>query len=234
MGRYEDHLKLKMTSPSFEKEVIVALPDGSGSAYIAITGENCRISDICATQTDEVVTQDDIPRIVGVTSYIDRMESDVKNIQVDRERSASTQGIELRDRLRINFHTMSLPGASFVWHCPYIVIFCSDDGSVGGENYREYGLVKIYGENEGDNEFAYNSISMKKTDDFLGWDEWKEINKNGMECEVTIRRKDKRIILKTKNQGIEMENITTVKDDADKVFVALTGDRVAITDIRVR
>ena len=234
MGRYEDHLKLKMTSPSFEKEVIVALPDGSGAAYIAITGENCRIKDISVSQTDEVVTQDDIPRIVGVTSYIDRMESDVKNIQVDRERSASTQGIELKDRLRINFHTMSLPGASFVWHCPYIVIFCSDDGSVGGENYREYGLVKIYGENEGDNEFAYNSISMKKTEDFLGWDEWKEINKNGMECEVTIRRKDKRIILKTKNQGIEMENITTVKDDADKVFVALTGDRVAITDIRVR
>ena len=234
MGRYEDHLKLKMTSPSFEKEVVVALSDGSRSAYIAITGENCKIRNICAEQTDEMVTQDDIPRIVSVTDYIDRMESDVKNIQVDRPRSASTQGIELKDRLKINFHTMSLPGASLVWHCPYIAIFYSDDGLIGGENYREYGLVKIYGENEGDNEFARNSISMKRTDEFSGWDAWKEINKKGMECEVSFRKKNNRVILKTKNQGIEIENVTTITDEPDKVFVALTGDQVAITDIRVR
>ena len=234
MGRYEDHLKLVMISPLFEKEVIVALPDGSKAAYIGITGENCEIKNISARSIDQETGQDDIPRIVSRTSYIDRMESDIKNIQIDRPRSDATEGIELMDRLKINFHTMSLPGASFVWHCPYIVLFYSEDGRVYGKNYREYGLVKIYGENEGDNDFAHNSISMKKTDEFQGWDAWKKINKEGLECVVAIKRKDNRIVIKTRNLGIEMENTTTVIDDLGKVYVALTGDQVAITDIRVR
>ena len=55
-----------------------------------------------------------------------------------------------------------------------------------------------------------------------------------MECKVAFRRKNGRIVLKTKNLGIEIENITDVTDDLDKVFVALTGDQVAITDIRVK
>lgn len=234
MGRYEDHLKLRMLSPSFEKEVIVALPSGSKSAYLAITGENCNIKNISAEKTGETVGPEDIPRIVSATSYIDRMESDVRNIQADRPRSASTAGVELKDRLRLMFHTMSLPGSKLVWHCPYFVLFYSDDGTVGGKNYREYGLVKLYGENEGDTEFAHNSITMKKTEEFPGWDVWKEANKKGLECEVTFRKKDNRIILKTRNLGIETENVTTITEAFEKVYVALTGDQVAITDIRVR
>ncbi|SFB30864.1 HDOD domain-containing protein [Acetitomaculum ruminis DSM 5522] len=234
MGKYEDHLKLKMISPSYEKEVIVALSDGSRSAYLAITGEYCRIKDISIELTGVKVTQDDITRIVSITSYIDRMESDIKNLQIDRLRSAYTQGIELKDRLRVKFHTMSLPSASLVWHCPYFVVFYSEDGKVEGKNYREYGLVKIYGENDGDTDYAQNSITMKKTEEFPGWDEWKENNKKGMECEVLLRKKNNRIILKTCNFGIDMENVTTINDGVEKVYVALTGEQVAITDIRVR
>ena len=162
-----------------------------------------------------------------------RMGSRIVPINSDEE-SAYTKGIELKDRLKINFHTMSLPGASFVWHCPYILIFFSEDGTVGGENYREYGLVKLYGENGDDSEYAHNSISMKKTEEFSGWDSWKDVNKTGMECEVSIRKKDNRVILKTLNLGIDLKNITTINDDKEKVFVALTGNQVAITDIRVR
>ena len=234
MGRYEDHLKLKMSSPAFEKEVTVALPSGSKAAYIALTGENCEIRNVSAEKTGKTAGPGDIPRIAAETSYIDRMESDIKNVQVDRPRSASTEGIELPDRLEILFHTMSLPGASLVWHCPYIVLFYSEDGKVGGRNYREYGLIKLYGENEGDTEFAYNSITMKRTDEFPGWDAWKTAGKQGMDCKVALRRKNDRIVLKTKNLGIEIENITDVTDDLDKVFVALTGNQVAITDIRVK
>ena len=234
MGRYDDHLKLVMISPLFEKEVIAALPDDSKSSYIGITGENCEIKNISVNRTGHVVGQDDIPRIVDRTSYIDRMESDIKNIQIDTPRSAATGGIELVDRLKINFHTMSLPGANLIWHCPYIVLFYSEDGKVGGRNYREYDLIKLCGENEGNSTFARNSIYMRKTDDFPVWDAWKKINKNGLECEVAIKRRDNRIVIKTMNLGIEMENTTTVMDGLDKVYVALTGDQVAITDIRIR
>ncbi len=234
MGRYEDHLKFEMSCPSYKKQVTVALPGGSKTAYIALTGENCELKEIKAEKTGETVGPEDITRIADRISYTDRMESDLKNIQIDRPRSASTRGVELKDRLTFCFHTMSLPESNLVWHCPYIVLFYSEDGEVYGENYREYGLVKIYGENEGDNEFAHNSIDVKKTDKFPGWDAWKEINKGGMECEAALRRKDNRIILKTKNLGIETENVTTISGDPGKVYAALTGDQVAITDIRVR
>ena len=233
-GRFEDHLKLRMISPSFEKEVIVALPSGSKSAYVAITGENCEIKDISVGRTGREVGQDDIPRIVDVTSYIDRMESDIKNVQIDRTRSAYTEGMEIKDRLKVNFHTMSLPEADLVWQCPYVVLFYSEDGKVGGKDYREYALVKLYGESDGDKEFARNGITVKKTEDFPGWDAWKEINKGGLECELTLRKVAKRIFLKTRNLGIEMENVTTIIDDANKVYLALTGDQIAITDIRIK
>ncbi|MCR4937901.1 MAG: HD domain-containing protein [Lachnospiraceae bacterium] len=233
-GRYEDHLKLKMNSPAYEKEVIIALPNGSQSAYISLTGENCEIKDISTEAAGKKTTEGDIPRIAEVKSYIDRIESDVKNVQIDRTRSASTEGIELKERLKINFHTMSLPGASLVWHCPYFVIFYSEDGKVGGPGYREYGLIKLYGENENNTKFAGNNISVRKTEEFPGWDTWKEINKAGLECEVTFRRKKDRVILRTCNMGVDMENITTITDGRDKIYVALTGDQVAITDIRLK
>ena len=79
---------------------------------------------------------------------------------------------------------MSLPVASLIWHCPYILLFYSDSGLVDGENYREYALIKMYGENEIRDDYA--------------------------------------------------ENTTVLKDSPGKAYVALTGDRCALTDIRVR
>ena len=233
MGRFGDHLKLVMTSPEYEKEVIVALPDGAKSAYAGLTGEQCRLRNITVQKTGKTVTADDIPRIAEEMSYIDRMESDMKNVQINGTRSASTDGIEIRDHLRIAFHTMSLPGSDLVWHCPYIVLFTSEDGTVGGSGYKEYAVVKLYGENEGKDEFAHNSITMKKHD-FPGWEAWKEINKKGLECEVMLERKGRRIILKTVNLGIEIVNTTEINELPDKVYAALTGDQIALTDIRVK
>ncbi|MBO4374388.1 MAG: HD domain-containing protein [Lachnospiraceae bacterium] len=233
MGRFEDHIKLKMVSPGFEKEVIIALPDRSRASYIALTGEHCRITEITVEKTKKEVSQNDIQRIAAGTSYIERMESDLKNVQIDRSRSVSTTGVRIKNRLKIIFHAMSLPSANLVWHCPFVILFSSDDGCVNGSGYKEYACIKLCGENDGDTEFATNSISVKKTDEFSGWDRWKEMNKKGLECEVSLRRKDDRIILKTKNLGIEIESITAIRDVRGDVYAALSGDQVALTDIRV-
>ena len=166
--------------------------------------------------------------------YIDHMESDIKNIQISQTRSAATEGIELKNRLRLNFHTMSLPVASFIWHCPYVAIYSSDDGKVFGENYHEYALIKFNGENEIKDHYSENEFNMKKKDTFPGWEEWKEKNKEGVECEVTFERKGNTIITTTENLGIYIINTTVIKDNPGKIYVALTGDRVALTDIRIR
>ncbi|MBQ9200614.1 MAG: HD domain-containing protein [Lachnospiraceae bacterium] len=233
-GRYEDHIKLIMKSPNNAKEVIVALPGGSKDTYIGLTGEHGVLSNISIEQTEEKTNADSIPRIVDEISYIDRMESDIKNIQIDRTRSASTIGIKIKNRMKLSFHTMSLPGSSLIWHCPYIVLFYADDKCVGGDNYREYSLIKLNGENEINDEFAINKFTMKKKDDFAGWEAWKTANKEGMECQVIFERKGNKIVTTTENMGIQIENITEVNEDMGEIYVSLTGDQCALTDIRIK
>lgn len=232
-GRCEDHIKLVMKTADYAKEVIIALPSRSKAVYIGITGENCRIENINVETTGEQVMLGDIPRIAQPVSYIDHLESDLKNIQIDRWMSDSTDGIEIDNRLKVCFHTMSLPEADLIWHCPYIVLFWSEDGRIGGKDYREYNLIKLNGEDQGDKEYAKNRFIVKRTPDFPGWDRWKEVNKEGLEVEVNIEKKGKRVILKTENLGISIENTTTITDDKSKVYVALSGDQVALTDIRI-
>ena len=75
---------------------------------------------------------------------------------------------------------------------------------------------------------------MKKKDNFAGWDAWKKLNKEGVEYEIALEKKGNRIILKAENLGISIESTTTILGDLNKVYVALTGDQVALTDIRIR
>lgn len=232
-GRYEDHLRLTMIGKDYAKEVVVALPNNSASAFIGLTGENCRLTNISVELTGESIALGDIPRIVDTVNYIDHLEADLPNVQIDRPRSAYTEGVEVKNKLKIEFNTMSLPGACLVWHCPYIVVYSSDDGTIGGQNYREYTMIKVNGENDIHDEYATNKFIMKKKPEFPGWEEWKKINKEGVECQVTFEKKGSQFILKTENQGIYIENITNFKEMPEKIYVALSGDQVALTDIRV-
>ncbi len=231
-GRFGDHMKLRMTGPEYVKEITVALPDSTKAAYIALTGEHCRLYDITSEHTGDVVKEGDIPRISDVINYLDHMESDIKNIQIDRPRSAATPGVEIKDHVRIAFHTMSLPGASLVWHCPYVVLFYSDDGLLGGKNYKQFNELKINGENNGENENCKTTFSMKKTDDFPGWDVWKDKNKEGLDCVLEFEKKGNQVSLVTETLGIRMES-TSVLNEPSKVYVSITGDQVVLTDIRV-
>lgn len=231
--RYHDHVRVKLTSRYGISEAIIALSNGVSWAYIGITGENCHIYDIETQKTQETIDDKEIERIADEVSYIDRIESDLPNIQINATRSASTVGIPVTDGRRISFHTMSLPMASLVWHCPYIVLFYSLDGQVNGPDYREYAMIKLNGEDNGSNEYVQNNFVMKKTGDFKGWDNWKERNKEGLEVDIDFVRRGSRLTLITSNQGIEIENTTTFAEAPEAVYVALTGDQVALTDIRV-
>lgn len=232
--RYEDHVSITMESSETHVETILVLPELYRKAYIGLTGENCIIKDISVQPTGEITSEVDIPKIADAISYIDRMESDLPNVQINSPLSAATEGITVKDGLLMEFHTMSISSINLVWNCPYIVLFHSDDKRVNGKGYREYALIKLNGEVSGDKDYAENDFSMKKTEDFAGWDDWKEKNKAGLECKVLFRRKGNRITLKTENLGISIENITTIHDGNEDVYMAITGDQIAITDIRIK
>lgn len=233
MSRYTDHLSVKMEGPGQSADYIVALPDKTKMAYLGITGEHCDITDISVEETEDEVKEGDIRRIVSEVSFINRLESDIPNTQVDGPRYAYTVGQELKESQCIEFHTMSLPSASLAWHCPYILIYHSDDGRVFGKGYEEYELIKLNGECSFDEKLVDSHFEMKKTDEFPGWEAWKTINKRGEECSIEIQCKLGKVIVHTENLGIVINDEIKLKEPSKKVYASITGDQVALTDIRV-
>lgn len=231
--RYKDHVLIKIDDGQKTISVTTALPNSTQYAYIALTGEHCTIKDFSIDKTDETIDEDYIERIAPFISFIDVPEGDIPNVQVDGYRFDTTGGIPITDGLELRFHSMSLPTANLIWHCPFIAIFTSEDGLAGGSGYREFALVRFDGENwESAHDDVRNEMSVEKTPDFMGWDAWKASNKEGYDCSVRFERKPDRIILTTENFGIHIKNITYISGDKE-VYAALTGDQVALTGIRI-
>jgi response regulator RpfG family c-di-GMP phosphodiesterase len=233
-GRYDDHLSIRMRSPAQTVDIILALPDTSKASYIGMTGENCHIYHLNVEKTGQQMEAGSIRKIVSKIRYTDRLESDLPNLQIDHARNVATEGIPIREERIVDFHTMSLPSANLIWHCPYIVLFDAKDGKVQGEDYKEYALIKLNGESTGDTETAENKLVMKKTSRFPGWDAWKARNKEGMECSVRFERKGNQVTVITENLGIYIEHTMILHEKAENIYAALTGDQVALTDIRLR
>ena len=128
---------------------------------------------------------------------------------------------------------MSLPTARLVWHCPFIVIYTSEDGQVNGKNYRELTVVRLDGEGWEEDDHAENRVHVNKLDDFTDWNSFKEKNKEGQDCELFIKIQSGQINISAEYCGLSIHSITTVTDDVPKLYATLTGDQCAITNIRI-
>lgn len=230
--KVKDHALVRICSSDGISEYILALPDSSRFVYIGLTGEHCRISDVRIGKSDKMVEDDYIPRIAEKISYIDVPAGDIPNVQVDGYRTESTDGIPIRDGMTISFRSRSLPTARLVWHCPSYVVFTSDDGTVYGQNYKEFSLVRLDGENWEAGNVADNKLLVDRHY-FNGWDSWKEYNRSGFECIVSFSRDGNKIVSQTENDGISIKCVTNIKAKADEVYVALSGDQCALTNIRI-
>ena len=156
------------------------------------------------------------------------------NVQIDGYRTDSTAVIPVTNGLKITFHSMSLPTATLIWHCPFIILFHSDDKKVNGEGYREFALIRIDGEYWETDEAVRNEIIVRKRDAFIGWDDWKKRNKEGIDCTVTFTRKGNTITTVTENMGIYIKNVTALEEDDTKdIYAVLSGDQVALTNIKI-
>ena len=232
--RIKDHALIKIIGNKETLQVTVALPDSSRFLYLGLTGEHVRISDLVVKKTDEEAPAGYIPRIAEEISYIDGPAGDLDNIQADGYRTCATKGIPVTDGLQISFHTMSLPTARLVWHCPFVVLFSADDGRVEGENYVEYMLQRFEGEGWASNPSCTVSFSNEQNESFGGWDAWKKLNKTGYDSVVTFARKDNTITITTENGGIKINTTMSVDTPNDKIYAALSGDQCAITNIRIK
>ena len=232
-ARFKDHMRLAIDDGREKIHVTVALPNCSQFSYIALTGEHCVIRDFSADKTDETIGENDIERIAPVISYIDGPAGDIPNVQIDGYRADATKSVPVSDGLEIRFHTMSLPSANLIWHCPFVVLKTTTANLENGRENTELALVRFNGEiwklEKGD---ITSELSVEKTPDFEGWEAWKENNKKGYDSRVTFERKGNRITMTTENLGIAIKTTTCIGAD-EKVYAFLTGDQVALTDIRI-
>ena len=233
-ARFRDHALIRVSDETRVFEVILALPDASRFSYIALGGEHCCIHNILVESDGMEIGPDDIPRIAEEISHIkDCPEGDPPNIQVDGWRTDATAGVPIRGGMTLSFHTMSLPTARLVWHCPFISVFSSGDGTVNGADFREYMLLRLDGENWESDDHVENKVQVEQLESFKGWNVWKDENRKGLDCVVTIERDGNVITMETENLGIAIHSVTTILDDVKDVYLALTGDQCAITNIRV-
>ncbi|MBR5683770.1 MAG: HD domain-containing protein [Ruminococcus sp.] len=231
--RYKDHVLIRLSNRFRFHEIILALPDSTRFAYLSITGEYCVIEDVDFSKTGETIGEGYIPRIAEEISYINVPQGDIPNVQIDGWRSDSSEGIELTDGMKLTFHSVSLPTARLVWHCPFVLLYTSDDGQVSGNNYRELTVVRLDGEGWEEDDNSENRVNVSKLDSFVDWNDWKAKNKEGQDCELLFRIDKERIIITTEYCGLSICCVTTVTDSVPKLYTALTGDQCAITNIHI-
>ena len=230
--RIKDHALIRIFGKKSTIEAVIALPDSSRFLHIALTGKHCRYFDIKAVKAESRTPSDYIPRIADEISYINVPAGDIPNVQIDSTRSDSTDGIRIKDGLKISFHTKSLPTARLVWHCAYIDVFSSDDGKVNGAGYRDIALIRLDGEYWGFEQDCTVNVQVNKSRDFNGWDDWKKKNMEGFDVTVTFKVEDNKITVSTENAGVDI-NITVAADMDKTVYAALTGDQCTVTNIRI-
>ncbi|MCR5473992.1 MAG: hypothetical protein K6F28_02190, partial [Lachnospiraceae bacterium] len=232
--RVKDHLLIRIKTLFGTRQTTIALEDSIRYAYIGITGENCIISNINTSYSEDKAGDDSITRIADEISFIDGPAGDIPNVQINGWRFQSSQAVPVTGDMRITFHSKSLPTARLVWHCPYVNLFYSKNGQTDGEGFVDYAVVRLDGEDWDSNDYANNENSNSKNDEFGNWDKWKERNRAGLDWEVTVRRNGNKVMVSSENAGVIVRFTSVIKLDPPEVFLALTGDQVAITDIRIR
>ncbi len=236
--KIKDHARITIHSVFQTVDAIIALPDSGRFVYLGLAGEHCTVKEITVNEAEAETPEEYIPRIAPEITFVNRKEGDIPNISIDGYREKHTKGVLVEDGMRLFFHTQSMPAANLVVHCAHIVLFSSDDGTAEGKNYVEFACIRMDGE-DATNEKATldgtspNKLTVHRSDDFAGWDAWKDQNKKGLDYEIDIRRRRNKIVMRTENAGINIESTTIVPKNTEHVYLALTGNMCSLMDIRI-
>lgn len=228
-----DHIRLQINDGYTEINATVVISDGARFAFLGITGQKCYISDITDIRSSEQYPKEAIPRIADEITYYSEPEGDIPNIQIESWRTNSTEGIPVNKNLDLSFHMRTFPFARLIWHCPFILLFESDDGKVYGNNYREFAFIRLDGESWQSDPHSSNALTITKTDDFKNWAQWKMENKQGRIINLSIKQEMNKILLHTECGGLILDNTTTISNEYKNLYVAFTGDQVVLETIKI-
>lgn len=229
----KDHIVIHISDEFTEIKATVVITDSSRYAYIGLTGKSCLIKDITYENSKEMTPESAIKRIAEEVKYIDKPDGDIPNIQVDGWRTATTAGIPVEDELKISFFMKTFPLSRLVWHCPFIVLYDSENGLIGGNNFREFAFIRLDGEIRQADSNSVNDFKITETEEFISWEHWKRGNRAGRNIEIYLKRVNNQVFIIADCGGIKIENTTTVSNNFNKLYVSLTGDQVLIESVKI-
>lgn len=99
--------------------------------------------------------------------------------------------------------------------------------------YRDLAFMRFDGECWECDPNCHADLNSVKTEAFGGWDAWKKFNHDGYDTEVRFEAEGSRITVITENAGISIRNDFILTDIDKPMYAAVTGDQVAISDIRI-
>ncbi len=76
-------------------------------------------------------------------------------------------------------------------------------------------------------------LMTNKNDDFADWNVWKNTVKAGIDCTVTLERKGDDVTVRTENAGVYIKATSIIRNCPGEIYVALSGDQCALTNIRI-
>lgn len=231
--KQDDHLLVKITSDERSDETVFALYDASRFVYFALTGEYCRLDILSVSTAENPVDGNYIPRIAEKISYIEKPAGDIPNVQIDSWMADRSEILKLEGSADVSFHAMSLPSSRRVWHCPIIALFTSGNGTINGPDYRELVFVRLDGEVWCDNPEVSSKTDVSKSETFGNWSTWKQKNKAGADCRLSVSRTGNTVNLQVENNGLITVTRTTIPENTSDIYFYFTGDQCAITEIRI-
>ncbi len=233
--KQSDHVLVRVIMSDIVREFTLVIPDRSQWVFTAITGSKMTLRDVKYSVEENAAEPGYIKRIADEISYIkDKPEGNLKNIEIGGWREQHTDGILLEDKLDLTFDTMSLPSSRRLWHCPILVLYTSDDGTVNGTGYREFSMLRLDGESWTEDSLTTVDMEAFFDETFTSWNDWKEANRKGLTCKIHIDRAGDKIFVSAEEGGLHMDSVTTIEEDElPKLYCALTGDQVALTTINV-
>lgn len=222
----------------------------SGRAYVALSGENCKLTSITPSEThlDLSAAIDQIPDDGPGTDEpgtdepgTDEPGTDEPGtdnpgdvfLDCDGFWSAHTAGFEITGEPHTYmFRSKTDEGAVNNWETPLFVAFHSADGLVNGEGYREYGVIRS------DN-WYWDGAGMvapivKASEHFsegFDWAAWQAANRSGVDCIVTTQLYNDCALIAVSNSGVTTTYAVPI-DISVKNYLSLTGELCTLSNLQ--
>ena len=153
--------------------------------------------------------------------------------------TAHSQGVQITEEgFTMTFTADTEDGAALNYCVPTVVIHAGSADAVGAEYWcqRADAWGWLYGENVGDHADALHakgySWNFVFEDSFVSWENFQATTEAGTQATVTAKLEGNNVLLTYKIAGI-INEATIPVDAANPVFLCLTGERCAVSNIVV-